>query len=227
MAVARSFRTGHFASPICKFLSAFALDRHTSLLCFNVLSANPMKTLTLPVYLVAVAFSLSTALAGDSPNGAKTALGALPPHFAREVVRLSADSGRPNPAKWYVLARNPEEAGLIVKNPLYSITIARGQLSEAKRYLDARQIFNQRNFIDIARVRIDSDEAFQIARDSLGPAGQKMVSASYQLTQTGPAADPIWDVWAYGRSSHYIGVVKLSAKSGDVISSKKAGLPSL
>ena len=144
VAVARSFRTGHFASPICKFLSAFALDRHTSLLCFNVLSANPMKTLTLPVYLVAVAFSLSTALAGDSPNGAKTALGALPPHFAREVVRLSADSGRPNPAKWYVLARNPEEAGLIVKNPLYSITIARGQLSEAKRYLDARQIFNQK-----------------------------------------------------------------------------------
>ena len=48
-----------------------------------------------------------------------------------------------------------------------------------------------------------------------------------KLTQTGPAADPIWDVWAYGRSSHYIGVVRLSAKSGDVISSKKAGLPSL
>ena len=206
---------------------AFALDRHTSLLCFNVLSANPMKTLTLPVYLVAVAFSLSTALAEDSQNGAKTALGALPPHFAREVVRLSADTGRPNPAKWYVLARNPEEAGLIVKNPLYSITIARGQLSEAKRYLDARQIFNQRNFINLARVRVDSDEAFDIARNSLGPAGQKMVSASYQLTQTGPAADPIWDVWAYGRSSHYIGVVRLSAKSGDVISSKKAGLPSL
>jgi hypothetical protein len=186
-----------------------------------------MKILFLSVYLLAVAFSLSAALAEDSPDGAKTALRALPPHFARQVVRLSADRGRPNPAKWYVLARNPEEAGLIVKNPLYSITITRGQLSEAKRYVDARQIFKQRNFINIAKVRVDSDEAYQIARDSLGPAGQKMVSASYQLTQTGPAADPIWDVWAYGRSSHYIGVVRLSAKSGDVISSKKAGLPSL
>ena len=126
-----------------------------------------------------------------------------------------------------MLARNPEEAGLIVKNPLYSITIARGQFSEAKRYVDARQIFNQGNFINMARVQVDSGEAFQIARDSLGPAGQKMVSASYQLTQRGAAADPIWDVWAYGRSNHYIGVVKLSAKSGDIISSKKAGFPSL
>ena len=177
--------------------------------------------------LVAAAFSLSSTLAADSPNGAITALAALPSHFARDVVRLSADRGRPNPGKWYVLARNPEEAGLIVKNPLYSITIAGGQLSEAKRYVDARQIFNQRNFINIARVRVDSGDAFQIARESLGTAGQKMVSASYQLTQTGPAADPVWDVWAYGRSSHYIGVVRISAKSGDVISSKKAGLPSL
>lgn len=186
-----------------------------------------MKIVTLPACLASVVFSLSTALAEDPSNGAKAALEALPSHFAREVVRLSADNGRPNPAKWYVLARNPEEAGLIVKNPLYSITIAGGELSEAKRYVDARQIFNRRNFVNIERVRLDSAEAFQIARDALGPAGQKMASASYQLTQTGPAADPIWDVWAYGKSSHYIGVVRLSAKSGDVISSKKAGLPSL
>ena len=186
-----------------------------------------MKTLTLPLCVVALAFSLSTTPAQDPQNGAKAALQALPPHFTRDVVRLSADNGRPNPKRWYVLARNPEEAGLIVKNPLYSIVIDRGQLVEAKRYVDARQIFNQKNFVNLARVRIDSTEAFQIARDSLGAAGQKMVSASYQLTQTGPAADPIWDVWAYGRSNHYIGLVKLSAKSGGVISSKKAGFPSL
>jgi hypothetical protein len=186
-----------------------------------------MKILTLPACLVAVALSISTTLAQDPQNGAKAALQALPSHFKRDVVRLSADNGRPNPSRWYVLARNPEEAGLIVKNPLYSITIVRGQLAEAKRYVDARQIFNQRNFINIGRVRVDSAKAFQIARDSLGAAGQKMVSASYQLTQTGPDADPIWDVWAYGKSSHYIGLVKLSARSGAVISSKKAGFPGL
>ena len=77
-----------------------------------MLSANSMKISFLPVCLLAVAISLSKALAEDSPDGAKTALRALPPHFARQVVRLSADRGRPNPAKWYVLARNPEEAGL-------------------------------------------------------------------------------------------------------------------
>ena len=62
-----------------------------------------------------------------------------------------------------------------------------------------------------------------IARNGLGPAGQGMRSASYQLTQTGRAADPIWEVWAYGSANRYLGVVKLSARSGNVISSKKAG----
>ena len=101
--------------------------------------------------LVAAAFSLSSTLATDSPNGAITALAALPSHFARDVVRLSADRGRPNPGRWYVLARNPEEAGLIVKNPLSSITIAGGQLSEAKRYVDARQIFKLHQYCKGAR----------------------------------------------------------------------------
>ena len=183
-----------------------------------------MKISFLPVCVLAVAFSLSNALAEDSPNGAKTALGSSA--TLRQIGVGSPQIWKAESTRLYLLARNPEELA-DVANPLYSITIAGGQLSEAKRYVDVRQIFNQRNFINIAKVRVDSDEAFQIARDSLGPAGQKMVSASYQLTQTGPAADPIWDVWAYGRSSHYIGVVRLSAKSGDVISSKKAGFPSL
>ena len=119
--------------------------------------------------------------------------------------------GGPNPKRWYVLARNRNEAGLLVKNPLYSITIADGQLSEAKRYVDARQIFNRRNFINIPSVRIDSSVAFSIARNALGPAAQGMRSASYQLTQTGRSADPIWDVWGYGSSNRYLGVVRLSA----------------
>ena len=139
--------------------------------------------------LLATIFSLSTSFARESRTGAGTALQALPPQFAREVVRLSADNGRPDPMRWYVLARNRREGGLFVKNPLYSITITDGQISEAKRFVDARQIFNRRNFINIPSVRIDSSVAFSIARNALGPAGQRMRSASYQLTQRGPAAD--------------------------------------
>ena len=51
-----------------------------------------------------------------------------------------------------------------------------------------------------------------------------MRSASYQLTQTGRAADPIWEVWAYGSANRYLGVVKLSARSGNVISSQGSGV---
>lgn len=140
---------------------------------------------------------------------------------------MSADNGRPNPTRWYVLARNRSEAGLFVKNPLYSITITNGQLSEAKRFVDARQIFNRRNFINLASVRIDSSIAFSIARNALGPAGQGMRSASYQLTQTGHAADPIWEVWGYGSSNRYLGVVRISARTGTVLSTQKGRFPRL
>jgi hypothetical protein len=114
-----------------------------------------------------------------------------------------------------------------VRDPLYSITIVRGDLTEAKPSLDARQVLTRRNFIDLAKVRIDSGEAFEIARNALGRAGEKMQSASYQLTQTGPAADPMWEVWAYKKRERYLGVVRLSARTGDVISSRRALLPSL
>ena len=95
--------------------------------------------------LLAAIFSLSTSFARESRTGAGPALQALPPHFAREVVRLSADNGGPDPM---VGKRSREIArGLFVKNPLYSITIANGQISEAKRFVDARQILKRRNFI--------------------------------------------------------------------------------
>ena len=126
-----------------------------------------------------------------------------------------------------MLARNRDEAGLLAKNPLYSVTITNGQLSEAKRFIDARQIFNQRNFVNLASVRIDSSVAFSIARNALGPAGQRMRSASYQLTQNGRGADPIWEVWGYGNSNRYLGVVKLSARTGTVISTKPERFPRL
>jgi hypothetical protein len=184
-----------------------------------------MKPSTLLLFTAIISFS--TSFADEPQPGAGAALQALPPHFAREVVRVSADNGRPNPRQWYVLARNRNEAGLFVKNPLYSITITNGQLSEAKRFVDARQIFNQRNFINLPSVRIDSSVAFSIARNALGPAGQRMRSASYQLTQTGRAADPIWEVWGYGSSNRYLGVVRLSARTGAVISTQPARFPRL
>jgi hypothetical protein len=182
-----------------------------------------MKTLILPACLMALALSLSATLAEDSRYGAKAALRALPPHFANQIVRLSADHGRPNPIRWYVLARNTRAAGFPVRGLLYSVTITRGELAGARPSLDARQVLN-RNFIHLARLHIDSGEAFEIARNALGKAGQKMRSASYQLTQARPSADPIWDVWAYGKRDLYLGVVRLSARTGEVISSRRSWL---
>ena len=52
----------------------------------------------LSAFSIAIGFSFFTALAENSHHGAIAALQALPPHFADQVVRVSADNGRPNPA---------------------------------------------------------------------------------------------------------------------------------
>ena len=182
---------------------------------------------TFPLLLFTAIISCLTSFAEESGPGIRAALQALPPHLATPVVRITADNGRPNPTRWYVLARNRREASLFLRNPLYSITITEGQLSEAKRFVDARQIFNQRNFINIPRVRIDSSVAFSIARNALGAAGERTRSASYLLTQRGNTADPIWEVWGYGNSNRYLGVVRLSARTGEVLSTKQALFPRL
>ena len=144
-----------------------------------------MKTFALLLFPAII--SCLTSFAEESRPGVRAALQALPPHLAKQVVRISADNGRPDPMRGYVLARNRSEAGLFLRNPLYSITITDGQLSEAKRFVDARQIFNQRNFINIPSVRIDSSVAFSIARNALGPAASACaVPAINSLSEGAP-----------------------------------------
>ena len=92
--------------------------------------------------------------------------------------------------RWYVLARNRREGGLFVKNPLYSITITDGKISEAKRFVDARQIFNRRNFINIPSVRIDSSVAFSIARNALGPADRECAAQVINSLKEDPRQIP-------------------------------------
>jgi hypothetical protein len=54
-----------------------------------------------------------------------------------------------------------------------------------------------------------------------------MRSASYQLIQTGPGADPLWEVWAYGKRDGYLGVVQISAQTGSVFSAERGLLSGL
>ena len=154
--------------------------------------------------------------------GIKDALGALPKPFVRQIVRISADNGRPNPLTWYILARNASEGGWFVNNPLYSITIRGGNLVEAKRYVDVRQLLNWEDFVSTKKINLDAAEAFAVARKALGPKGKAMLTASYVMTQKGRSADPVWAVYGYGKSNRYLGEVKLSARTGAIISATPA-----
>ena len=177
------------------------------------------------IVVPAIIFSL-TSFAEESRPGLRAALQARPPHLAKQVVRVSADNGRPDPMRVCAGQKSPRGGLVFEKAPLQHHDHRRTTF-RSEAVVDARQIFNQSNFINIPSVRIDSSVAFSIARNALGAADERMRSASYQLTQRGSTADPIWEVWGYGSSNRYLGVVRLSARTGAVLSTKQALFPRL
>ena len=157
-------------------------------------------------------------LAPPDSNSALMALGILPPQYQGNVVKLSADNGNPDPARWYVLAyRDIPEGGL------FSITIANGEIVQEKPSLNLGELFKNPSPIAVGRMTIDSPAAFDIAQQFAEANGKNLATVSYVLQQSGADSAPVWQVWCYDRGGRYFGYLQIAATNGTVISTD--GLP--
>lgn len=148
-----------------------------------------------------------------NPDGAKAALALVPATYGDGILKLSADNGTPNPPTWYILAKKTE-------GEIYSITISQGQITEEKPSFNLRALLGNPTAIDLSKVTIGSNGAFEIAGGYCAKKGRKLASVSYALQQKGPDAAPVWAVWCYGGDGSYIGYLEILATTGDVVSSE-------
>ncbi len=148
------------------------------------------------------------------PNSAQVALNALPDKYRDGVLKVSADNGTPNPSTWYILAKNSRQDGA-----MYQVGIAQGQVVSEKISLDLRAAIRDSS-IDLAKVLIDSDGAWAAGQTYSASKGKTLANASYALQQQGRDASPIWSIWCYDKNVKYIGLVKILATTGAVISSE-------
>ncbi|MDX2080182.1 MAG: hypothetical protein SFU53_05300 [Terrimicrobiaceae bacterium] len=163
-------------------------------------------------------FSLFSLFAVAPILNAGTALQAvqvLPAFYRDNVYRVSADNGTPNPPQWFFTVRSNSGGG-----GLHSVTVQDQEIISDKRSLDIRTLVTDPSPIDFARVRIDSDAAWNVAGQFCQQKGRKLGSASFVLQQKGVTSAPLWSVWCYDAAGNYIGLVTLLATSGDVISSE-------
>jgi len=169
-----------------------------------------MRTLLASLILLS---SFGVAQAAD-PNSALTAIAALPPKYQNGILKVSADNGTPNPDTWYILAKNSSQEGA-----MYQVGVSQGEIVSEKISLDLRAAITD-SPINMSKVRIDSDGAWAAGAKYSASKGKKLGNASYALQQQGRDAAPIWSIWCYDAKVRYIGLVKILATTGAVVSSE-------
>lgn len=171
-----------------------------------------MKNLLASLLAVSL-LSFIPAHAADK-GGGEAALNALPAKYRDGVLKLSADNGTPNPPTWYIVAKNSNEGGA-----LYTITIEGGQVVRERLSLNLRALIAN-SPINLRKVRVGSDDAWNAAVKYCDRRGRKLGSVSYALEQHGGDASPVWSVWCYDLGGSYIGLIKILATNGSIISNE-------
>jgi len=161
---------------------------------------------------VAAVFLAALSIHAAEPGSAVQALNALPAAYRNGVVWVSADNANPNPAQWYITARNSGRGGGHV-----NIIVARGRIISERPTLSPRAITRQLSPINIRNVRFNSTDLWKEAGRFAEKRGQSIGSLSLQLQQRGTNATPIWSVWCYNRRGSYIGFFSALATTGEII----------
>lgn len=165
------------------------------------------------VFIAAILLLGSAHLHAGDTKGALACLNSLPDKYRNGVLKLSADNANPDPTTWYVVAKaGGGDSGI------RNITVASGEVTSDTPALGLRQIFSSDKPVNIAKVEIDSRDAFEIAQRYANANGKTIGSVSFVLNQKGSSAVPIWSVWCYGPSGNYFGEMQLLATDGSVIS---------
>jgi len=147
----------------------------------------------------------------DSPE----AFALLPERFQGGVVKLSADNADPLPDTWYFIAHNADKGGAF-----YSITVSGGEITETKPSLDLRALLRDPVRINLEKMEVGALGAWNAAKEFSQRKGKTLGTVSYALQQDGEGAVPIWSVWCYDSAGSYFAVLKVSASSGEVLSSE-------
>jgi hypothetical protein len=153
-------------------------------------------------------------VAAANPGGAKAAMALVPPIYGDGIIKVTADNGKPNPSAWYILAKKTE-------GEVFSITVSQGQITEEKPSLNLRALVGNPTPINLAKVAIDSNGAWNVALGYCAKLGKTLGSVSYALQQKGADAAPVWAVWCYDEGGDDIGYLEILATTGAIVKSEK------
>ncbi|MEM9283449.1 MAG: hypothetical protein AAGA96_16620 [Verrucomicrobiota bacterium] len=137
----------------------------------------------------------STSEAGDEP-----------------VLGLVGFYGAPRPPQWLILTNTQDESGVLRES-----VISRGQVAAERKF----SALPGQDVPDIAipreEVNIDSVEAFRIAEATAKASWISFDSVHYQLRCRDHGKEPIWMLSLMNSAQVSVGVIYLSARSGEIL----------
>jgi hypothetical protein len=162
-------------------------------------------------------FPIVLALAGHTAAiGAPTALDAvklLPKGEIRNLARIEAREGTPEPERWYLLTHDEKS-----ENGLREYVIAGGELVASRTLSQFAESVQPEEVVGGEAVKFDSDSAAKLAQHYAAANKVAVAAFHYELRKDGPQAVPLWTVICADDAGHELARLVVSASKGNVIS---------
>jgi len=128
------------------------------------------------------------------------------------VLGLAGYDGAPLPERWYVLIGTPGTTGALREVPVADGKAGTGRVIESRPGQDLPHLP-----IDPATLRCSAAEAHRIASARGEGSGARWAGVHYHLRVRDEGAEPVWLLTFVNRAQVKVGLVYLSARTGEVL----------
>jgi hypothetical protein len=127
-----------------------------------------------------------------------------------QVTSLVGKLGRPQPVDWRVMLDDPTARGGVRE-----LDIVSGQISSERT--PAQPAATALPPIDLTKLNLDSDGAFQMAEREAKRNQVGFDSVNYRLVVDGASREPVWTLELYDYEQRPVGTVRIAAGTGTLL----------
>jgi hypothetical protein len=130
----------------------------------------------------------------------------------KQVLAVSGESGSPQPGMWTIILDDPAARGGIRELQIVSNQVASERTPVGSDLAGGKTI-------DLNQLNLDSDGAYQVASEEAKKNGASFDKVNYRLSVDSETGKPLWIVRLLDTGREEVGLVKVAADNGTLVSS--------
>jgi hypothetical protein len=130
----------------------------------------------------------------------------------KQVLSVSGESGNPQAERWTIVLDDPAARGGVRELEIVSSQVASERTPVSSDLAGGKTI-------DLNQLNLDSDGAYQVAEEEAKKNGASFDTVNYRLAVDPDTAKPTWIVRLLDTQQQEVGIVKVAADNGSLVSS--------